>query len=342
MQSSKALLLAVALGLSAHAATGQTKPVRRPATLGTAQLPGDNGKIGQAYTMGKESRLNFVLTGVRYAKTRWSHGSDTTAPTVGQKLLILDYQVQNPNREVTSFSEGALTFTAIDGEGANHEGVPGVVGKGRAAELSIALKPAQRIDAESVVVVPAKGPIPKLMVAHRSGGGVLRYDLHGLVGPLPKPLSENGVDALPRVAGKAGVAYPLLMTDLTYVSTAFKAGAFADLSEQEGKVYMLAKIALVVRTPGNQAFQIHGEAIDEDGERYPSINLHKASTDGEIGGIGEPGQEVACRMLLAVPKGVKIAKLRVWEGDNEYASSAIELPLGLYATEDGQPLKKGA
>ena len=313
----------------AQKTTAKKPPVR--AVAGTAQLPGDNGKMGRAYTLGKQYRLNLTLTGARYSKARWSHGNDTAAPNQGQKLLILSFEVQNPNRETTHFGEGTLKFTAIDGEGANHEGEFGVVQKGRAEDFEINLKPAQRVEAETAILVPAKGPVPKLMVAHQSGGGVVRYDLRGLVTPLRKPLSTNGVDAPPSVPGEAGVAYPLLKADVTVGSTAFKAGAFGDLSEREGSVFMTTRLTLVARTPDRLAFQIHGEAVDADGERHKSIDLQKASVEAESGGIGEPGEPLECRMLFFVPKGARITKVRIWEGDNELKSTTIEVPVELTA-----------
>ena len=336
--------LAVATLACVAAVPLQKKAKKPPArtVAGTAQLPGDDGKLGQAYTMGKENRLNLVLTGVRYSKTRWNHGNDTAAPNQGQKLLIVSFQVQNPNKAITRFGEGTLKLTAIDGEGANHEGEFGVVQKGRNADFEIDLKPAQRVEAETAILVPAAGPIPKLMVAHRSGGSVVRYDLRGHVAPLGKPFSPNGVDAPASVTGEAGVAYPLLKADVTIGATAFKAGRFGDLSEREGQTFMTTRLTLVARTPGRLAFQIHGQAVDGDGERYPSIDLQKASTEAESGGIGEPGEPLACRMLFFVPKGVKIAKVRVWEGDNDLRSTTIEAPVGLYATEDGRAPKTGA
>ena len=324
--------LALAALLAVNAAPAQKTAAKRPpAVAGTAQLPGDNGKAGQAYTMGKESRLNLTMTGLRYAKARWSHGNSTAAPNAKEKLLIVSFGVQNPNRETTRFEAGTFRFTAIDGQGANHEGEFGVVQKGRATDLEIDLKPAQRVVAETAILVPADGPVPKLMVAHRSGGGVLRYDLRGLVAPLPKALSRNGVDAPAIVAGEAGVAYPLLGADASVGATTFKAGAFGELSERGGSVFMTTRLTLVARTPGRLAFRIHGEAVDADGERYADSGLWKASAEAQSGGAGEPGEPLECRILFFVAKGVRIAKVRVWEGDGDLRSTTIEVPVGLTA-----------
>lgn len=334
LRPDRALLLIAILAAVGAAPAQKTKTTRKPPArqvAGTAQLPGDNGKLGQTYTLGKEYRLNFVLTGVRYGKVRWSHGDDTAAPNQSQKLLIVDFQAQNPNKETTSLGAGVFKLTAVDGQGANHEGEFGVVQKGRAAEFETSLKPGQRADAETAILVPAEGPVPKLIVAHRSGGGVLRYGLRGLVAPLPKALSPNGVDAPPLVKGEAGVAYPLLKADATVGATAFKAGRFGDLGEREGSVFMTTRLTLVARTPGRLAFQVHGEAADADGERYPSIDLQKASAEAEIGGIGEAGEPLECRMLFFVPKGARIAKVRIWEGDDDLRSTTVEVPVGLTA-----------
>lgn len=329
------LPLTVALALTACVAGGQKRPAKRPparVVMGTAQLPGDNGKLGQAYTLGDSERVNLVLTGVRYGKARWVHGEEAIAPSATQKLLILSYQIQNPNPSLTRYEPRVLTFTAIDDAGVNHEAEAAVATKGDAKSVYVQLKPAQRIDCETAIRVPAKGTIPKLMILPRIGGRVLRVDLRGHVAPLAPPYSADGHDALATVPGKPGVAYALLGSDVRYVSTAFQAHQVGDTTCTDDQVFMLAKMGFAARAPGRSRRAFHGEAVDADGEHHASTGLIRASTEGPMGTDGTAGEEVTGRMLFVVPKGAKIVKLRVWEGDYDDRSSAIEYPLGATAT----------
>jgi len=340
----KTSMLVAAL-VAASLAFPQTKPalkaVPKPRpVLGTAQLPGDNGKLNQAYTMGPVAKLNIVLTGVRYTKVRWTHGDSNLAPDREHKLMILSFQIQNPNKEITSFSGGSMKFTAIDQEGENHEGIGSAIQKSNAKELSIELKPAQRIDCETAILVPAKGVVPKLMVAHGQGGAVLRYDLHDQIKPLEKPYSENGFDAAPLFAGEAGTYYSLLDSDLKYVSTAFQERQLgSNTCDPTRQIYMLSRMTFRMQTPGQGFMRFEAEAIDENGEKYPSVSIRKVSTEEGMSSYAQAGEETNGRIAFVIPKGLKIAKMRVWE-TTRGKSSAVEFTVGQFATADGQPLVK--
>lgn len=341
MRPSPISLIPVVLA-SATLLSAQTKPATRP-VLGTAQLPGDNGKLGQAYTMGTAEKLNIVLTGVHYSKVRWNHSDHTVDPSDGEKLLVVDYQIQNPNKVPTGMDGGALKFTAVDEESQNHEGVGYVVQKNYGTDLSLNLKPAQRMDCETVIVVPAKAIIPKLMVAHRTGGPVLRYDLHGKVAALAKPFSADGTTALASYPGAIGTAYPLLFEDAKVVSTAFQGSPLGPTSIDDKKIFMLVKVtAKNMSTAKQPVGGFKAEVVDEDGEHYKSDGVRKASLDDTTSGEIDPGAEMTFRLPIVLPKGVKVVKIRLWEQGNHYEnSSAVEIPVELYATADGQPLKKG-
>lgn len=344
MRTPKSPLIAVALAAvcvasaqspakktaSTKTAAAQTRPV-----LGTTQLPGDDGKLGQAYTMGVQGKLNVVLTGARYAKSRWTVDDSTNAPDRDHKLLILSFQVQNPNKEITNLNDATLKFTAIDQEGENHEGMGRLVQKSGAKDLNIDLKPAQRIDCETAIVVPAKGVVPKLMVAHRSGGGVLRYDLHDAITPLEKPYSDNGTDAADRFAGETGAYYTLLDSDVKYLSTSFKERQLGNNTCDPAKeIYMLSRVTFRMGTPGRGFMRFEGEAVDENGDKYPMTSIRKASTEDHMASYAEAGEETNGRASFVVPKGVKIAKMRIWETTHG-KSSAVEFTVDQVAGGEG-------
>src|SRR5437763_600353 len=69
----------------------QAKPVeqQRPPVKGTAQLPGDNGQIGQAYTLGTTEPINFTLDSAEYTVKRVVMGETVHAPEGDEKLLVI-------------------------------------------------------------------------------------------------------------------------------------------------------------------------------------------------------------------------------------------------------------
>ncbi|PNA17263.1 hypothetical protein C1X78_26055, partial [Pseudomonas sp. MPR-R1B] len=80
----------------AACAAAQQKPI----VLGTQQLPGEFGKFGTTYTIGKQNPLNFTLVSATYRADRFI-GADFTGnrfawvPDASQKLLVIEYSVQN-------------------------------------------------------------------------------------------------------------------------------------------------------------------------------------------------------------------------------------------------------
>lgn len=82
----------------AVATTGaaQTARPKGPIVLGTTQLPGDFGQIGQTYTLGQREPINFTLKSAEYAVTPFVVDNNTWVPKADEKLLILHYTVHNP------------------------------------------------------------------------------------------------------------------------------------------------------------------------------------------------------------------------------------------------------
>ncbi|RYG23291.1 hypothetical protein EON82_14465 [bacterium] len=310
------------------------KPTTRP-VLGTAQLPGDNGKLNQAYTMGQTRKVNFTLTGARYTKTRWTIDGRAAAPDKTTKLLVLSFSIQNPNPEITNFNMGTLKFTAIDQENVNHEYEGMVIQKAEEKNLTMDLKPAQKIECETVIVVPAKGVVPKLMVAHDTGGGVLRYDLRPIVQKLDKPFSEDGATAVETINAEKDAYYPLMHWDVKYLSTAISEKRFGNWTISDNKVFVLAKFQIKKASKTGYIARFRAELISEDGDRYDDQGMKKASLEEGANGPTEFGQEMNVRMAFAIPKGVKIAKLRIWE-DQSKSSTALEFPIEMVATMDGK------
>ncbi len=315
----KGMTLALAAVLALGAAYGQSKS-QKPAqkepgriVLGTDQMKGDNGKFGLTYTIGQKSPMNITLTDAQWSVERFNIGANSYAPTKGEKLLILTYTIHNPNPAITQVAGNTLKFTAVDQDNENHEAPMVICNKESGEELSMGMKPAQKVVCQTVIVVPAKGTIPKLMVQHESGGAVLRYDLRPVLKPLPAPFAGQGMDALEEVPAEKGQVVPLLYFDASFLSTEFIEKRFGVATIPDDKVFFFAKFKVKKQAqPG--LLRLNAQAVTEDGDRYNSQMIAKGSLEQSASDYVDRGQELTIRLMVTVPKKAKITQIRLWEG----------------------------
>ena len=170
------------------------KPALKPGglvVLGTKQLPGEFGKFGTTYTIGKGRPLNFTLTSADYRVERLNIGTSTYYPKANEKLLVLHYTVHNPNPSQVRYYYPEIKFTAVDSKDINREMIPAVAREGDREFLMTDLKPGQKIAAYAAILVPAEGVVPKLIVMREARAAVIRYDLRDKVKPLPPPYASD-------------------------------------------------------------------------------------------------------------------------------------------------------
>jgi hypothetical protein len=134
------------------------------------------------------------------------------APSAEEKLLVLRYTIHNPNKTERRYYWSTVGFTAVDAMNQNREFVQNAGSRETGEALNVNLKPAQKVEAYTVIKVPAKGVVPKLIVKPESGG-VIRYDLRGVAKPLTAPFADpadkTGATALKEIPGQNGQYYPL-------------------------------------------------------------------------------------------------------------------------------------
>ena len=126
------------------------KPAARPSgpiVLGTTQLPGDFGKFGTTYTIGKRDPINFTLNRAEYRSDRFIIGSSIWGTKAEEKVLVLHYTLHNPSPREQGIGWSTLRFTAVDSQDTNHEYIQNTVRTGTSKEsLNMRLKPAQKVD----------------------------------------------------------------------------------------------------------------------------------------------------------------------------------------------------
>lgn len=329
MRTFRILALGAAL-LCIVSADAQTKPAQTPPRVvkGTTQMAGDNGKVNVTYTIGQTQPVNITLLDARLSVERFPIGIYSHAPAKDEKLLILTYTIQNPNNEETRYNSSTLKFTVVDQEDENHEFINEVRRKDGDERLDIGLKPAQKIEVQTAIVVPAKGTVPKLIVEHRNGGPVLRYDLRPFLKGLDAPYAgDSAFDARAEIEAKPDAYYPMMGFDVKFIGQETKERQFGVWTiDPDRKIFFIPKFQFKKATKGGDAFRFKAEVESEDGDRYPGQGPYKGSLDEHSTAPTEFGQEIASRMVFDVPKGVHLKKLRISE-DNGGGSRVYIFPL---------------
>lgn len=299
-----------------------------PVVLGTNQLPGDFGKLGQTYTIGTSEPLNFTLKSAAYSIAPVSIGQNTWVPKADEKLLVLHYTVHNPLSREQTYSASSLRFTAVDTQDTNHDSLPCVAREGERDPLVIALKPAQKLDVTTAILVPGTGVVPKLIVEREQGVPVIRYDLRGKVAPLPAAVAADpeGATALPEIPAQAGTFYAMGVFDVRLDSVGEVNGPLLRRAPEAGKRYVTATFTFRNRSNRSERYywpDFRAELRDSDGEKAPDMQaLVKATRDEADSGDLLPGEETRIRFFFPLPIGVAARTLKLGEGKRVDARTA--------------------
>lgn len=321
------------LGLAA-VTLSQQKPKTTPQVVkGTVQMAGDNGKANIAYTLGKTDPINITLTGARFSVVREVVGDRVAAPNRNEKLLVLDFIAHNPNSKIINFSGRSVKVTAVDQESVNREAIHGFTRAKTGEPYSVDMKPAQKVELRTVIVVPATGTVPKLILQHNSGGNVLRYDLKPILKPLTDPYvdtkDETGMTALATYDCKPDTYYPMENIDLQVVSgTLTEHGErFGPNTTSGGNIYVSVKFKLKGQAPQPAFLRFQGNFVDENGEKYQMLRLAQVSTDDHVSRRLGISEEYVVRMVGIVPGSAKLTKLVVTDTSGSAESRTYEFPV---------------
>ncbi|MEI8282533.1 MAG: hypothetical protein WCG75_09025 [Armatimonadota bacterium] len=190
-----ASLATLLLGLSLSIASPKT-PQGGAANTGIPQMPGDNGKIGTIYKMGVAgSELLFTLDSVR-VEGRFSAPDDLFVAGEHERLLILNFSVQNPVLKEQSLSSSTFKFTVVSPDDENYEFRGYLLNGTKKTHMSQSLKQAQKVKCTVVIPIHESGQVPKVIV-QRGDSKVLRYDLTGKLTPMKSAFAKNSIDMFP-------------------------------------------------------------------------------------------------------------------------------------------------
>jgi hypothetical protein len=315
--------LAVVIGgVAAGAAKKKPPAPQKRVVQGTSQLKGDQGEFGLTYTLGKESPINFTLKSCEYLGERKWIGTDYYVPTGEEKLLVLHFTLQNPQPAERGVGWSVCSFTAVDASNTNREYPQNIGVESNQEVLNLNLKPAQKIDAYTVITVPAQGEVPKLIVKSQDQL-VIRYDLRkkvkGLSAPFADPADKSGATARSDVPAVAGTYYPVGMWDARLDSTSYTTQAIKEEAPEGGVRYLV--LNMTFRNPTKSAQSLGWSALapkvrTTDGENLDwNQELLYASRDETISMDVEPGQEAKVRYYFTIPSGSTAKQFSVQQSD---------------------------
>lgn len=303
--------------------TTKPKPQPKPGgVLGMVPMAGVEGKLGQTYTIGTNDPINFTLTSAEYTLERVNIDTSVYAPSAEEKLLVLRYTVHNPNKTERRYYWNTVGFTAVDAMNQNREFVQNAGSRETGEALNINLKPAQKVEAYTVINVPAKGVVPKLIVKPEDGG-VIRYDLRGVAKPLSAPFADpsdkTGATAPTEIPAQTGQYYPLHNFDIKVLETGYT-DALGETVPEEGQRFFVATISMRNGTKDEKRFYwgtFKATLVDADGEEAQwSQTMLRATRNETADGTLKPGQEYKARVYFSLPKDAAAKTLTLAEEES--------------------------
>lgn len=338
---SKRLLMLLILSVFVCAAMGATAAVKKPAakakpvakkpTAPTVALAGDKGEFGTVYSLSKQSPIYFRLKSAEFTTDQVVIGDNIYVPTADQKMLVLHFTVQNPQKNELYVRWDSLRFTAVDKtnnncEGNNHWGDEDDPKRG---SVGLSLKPTQKVNCVTPIFVPANGIVPKLMVlpGDDNDGPILRYDLSGnpknKVAPLPVPIADpddkTGYTALETVPGVVGTSYPYGNLDITVEKFEYTTSALGERTPEEEGRFLLVTVLMKNEMPAEYFVRwdvLSPTLTSTDGEELSYVDMLMASSNRPFAQEMKPRAEVRVRLVFNVPQDVTPKTLLLKEEDS--------------------------
>lgn len=337
-----ASLLVPALAISATAAApkkASKKPAPKRVVQGTKQWSGENADLNKTYTIGKESPINFSLNSAEYSVMPLGFGGEdpfTLTAKSNEKLLLVHFTLHNPRPQETRVLWATVHFTAVDDKNANHEDCEVIGTEKDKTKLWMDLKPGQKVDCYSAVVIPADCRVAKLIVTgDKPEEGVLRFykeklNIKPLEARYADPQDSTRARALEQVPAQTGTYLPLKVMLVRIDSVAYSSDQLDDESElPEDSRYLVCTITVKNSTPEAQSFgwgELDGSKVvtdqDEEVDTFLFL-LQKSNRKAEYADL-KPGQEKTVRVAFIIPSGSNAKTLVLRQGE-ESRSIALDV-----------------
>lgn len=294
-------------------------------STGTAQLAGDNGELTKLFTLRKDDPLYFSLLKAEFTVNPVLVGDKLYSAKSDEKLLILHFTIQNPNKTDRFIRWDSLRFMVVDALNVNHACRADWGDELTHQPVQLSLKPAQKLAIYTVIPVPAAGEIPKLMVQSNQDddGPVLRYDLRGKIAPLPVPIADpadaTGATARKEVPAQLNTSYGLDEFAVTVEKTEFVTTALDTTPPPAGgRFLVLTMLVKNLTTRDNllrwDAFRL--SLISTDGEVLKYRTMLLATANRPFASPIKPGSDVRVRLYFEVSKDAVPQSLTISQRDS--------------------------
>jgi hypothetical protein len=298
----------------------KTKPPAKPAapstkpTLGTSQLPGDNGKIGTIYQLGdKGAELHFTLDGATVA-TSFATVNQNLIAGKNERLLVLNFTVHNPLKTEQVADSRSFKFSVVSPDDKNVEFNGAVYEPQKRTSISQMLKPAQKVKLSAVIPIFAQGPITKLMVA-RGPGAILRYNLSESLEKSTSVFAADGISIGNDATAELGKPFDLAGYEIEIQEVAEASAAIGNYipSATTGVYYAVVKFTNPMMQPLSVGWQYFTPVLtDENGENiHWSKDMFSMSSATAFSQDVEGGSSVRARYLFSGAKGLQLAKFKL-------------------------------
>ncbi|HRK20558.1 MAG TPA: hypothetical protein PLX06_02035 [Fimbriimonadaceae bacterium] len=327
-----AIAIVVAASAGGQGAKGKTPPpTQTKPIVGTAQMPGDNGKVGTPYQLGKTGdELIFTLEKAEFA-SRLLLSDNDKFPKAGERLLVVTYSVQNPGKSDRFFFNQSFSFTVVSPDDQNFV-YDGARGSGAAAyhpdrkePMSIQLKPAQKVKAIAVISMHPRGPVNKLIVQRHKDTPVLRYDMKEKVSPMTGAFAgKDGLEILDVGSAIIETPFDLGGWDVNVEKVSEELLPIGSYAPPAGQKCVI--LTVHIKNVGFRPGPMHSSLIlpkmtDEDGSEltYPNAMLKNSAPESFNNGAIGSGEEARFRMVFYAPLLTKPAKVvfkEYWSGQS--------------------------
>lgn len=291
------------------------KPAPNKPTLGTVQLPGDNGKVGTTYQLGeKGNELHFTLNSAKIASFFKNPQTNIFAKE-NERLLVLTFTVQNPQKgRDMSLSWNSFEFTAISPNDQNFTSSDYIYQVDTLTHYGADIKPAQKVQVIKVVPIYNTGPVKKLMI-RRGSAPVLRYDLSDALGKVESIFSTNGINLANEGPGQIGTKFEVGGREVEVQEVATRSSKVGNYepSEDSQLITVQVKVANLFGQPLTVSWNsFEPKLLTEDGEeidwRSDYISMGSGKT---ISQDVAPGESVRGLLVFGGPKGVTPNRLKL-------------------------------
>lgn len=279
-------------------------------------MPGNSGKLGITYQLGNVGdELHFTLDSAEVA-LRCKTVEDNILAMHPDKLLILNYTVQNPNKRELSFDYGSFKFTCVSPDDENRDSDSYAYHAERRTHFSVSLKPAQKVKAFVAFKVHGTGPITKLIVARGYNRPILRFDLKDKVKTMTSIFAPDGMNVLQTVPAPFAKPFDFGAFDLNVETVEAAPGAVGQYQPAEGQTIFVATVSFtnMLNRPhrlGWGTFQ--PKLMDENGD-----NIEWCSDMLTITGNQTIDEQIECdqvkrgKIVFRGVKGQKPKKLKLF------------------------------